>query len=65
MAGQRQVNICIHKDNISPNALIKSLQEMHIKALEEIVKNIKWTESQINDLLTEMQKEGGHGRTGL
>lgn len=65
MAKQRQVNICIHKDNISQNALIKSLQEMHIEALKEIVSNMEWPESQIKDLLTEMQKTGRHGRTGL
>ena len=63
MAGQRQVNICIHKDNISPNALIKSLQEMHIKALEEIVKNIKWTESQINDFINRIIKYNLAGYT--
>ena len=65
MAKQRQVNICIYKDNISPNALIKSLQEMHIEVLKEIVRNIELPESQIKDLLTEMQKKCGHGRTGL
>ncbi len=65
MAKQRQVNICVHKDNVSLNTLIKSLQEMHIEVLEEIVRNIELPESQIKDLLTEMQKKGGHGRTGL
>lgn len=65
MAKQRQVNICVHKDNISLNTLIKSLQKMHIEVLEEIVKNIELPESQIKDLLTEMQKKGGHGRAGL
>ncbi len=65
MAKQCQVNICVHKDNVSLNTLIKSLQEMHIEVLEEIVRNIELPESQIKDLLTEMQKKGGHGRTGL
>lgn len=65
MAKQRQVNICVHKDNVSLNTLIKSLQEMHIEVLEEIVRNIELPESRIKDLLTEMQKKGGHGRTGL
>ncbi|MCI8747918.1 MAG: hypothetical protein HFH67_08650 [Lachnospiraceae bacterium] len=65
MAKQRQVNICVHKDNVSLNTLIKSLQEMHIEVLEEIVRNIELPESQIKDLLREMQKKGGHGRTGL
>ena len=65
MAKQRQVNICVHKDNVSLNTLIKSLQEMHIEVLEEIVRNIELPESQIKDLLTKMQKKGGHGRTGL
>ena len=65
MAKQRQVNICVHKDNVSLNTLIRSLQEMHIEVLEEIVRNIELPESQIKDLLREMQKKGGHGRTGL
>ena len=50
MAKQRQVNICVHKDNVSLNTLIKSLQAMHIEVLEEIVRNIELPESQIKDL---------------
>lgn len=61
MAKQRQVDICIYRDNISQNALIKSLQKMHIEALKEIVKNMECTESQAEDLLTEMQKADGMG----
>lgn len=61
MAEQRQVNICISKEDISQNTLIKSLQQMHIEALEEIIKKLDWKESQIKDLLTEMQKKAGSG----
>lgn len=65
MGKQCQVNICISKDNISINALIKSLQQIHIKSVEEIIKNLEWPESQIQELLTEIQKTGGWGRAGL
>ncbi|MCI9078602.1 MAG: hypothetical protein HFH68_06715 [Lachnospiraceae bacterium] len=62
MAKQRQVNTCISKDNISLDTLVKLLQQMHIETLEEIIKKLDWTESQIEDLLTEMQKICGQGR---
>lgn len=62
MAKQRQVNVCINRDNISTNILIKSLQQIHIKSVEEIIKSLEWKESQIDDLLTEIQKKLDGGR---
>lgn len=62
MAKQRQVNVCINRDNIPTNILIKSLQQIHIKSVEEIIKSLEWQESQIDDLLTEIQKKLDGGR---
>lgn len=62
MAKQRQVNVCINRDNIPTNILIKSLQQIHIKSVEEIIKSLEWQESQIGDLLTEIQKKLDGGR---
>ena len=65
MAKQRQVNVSINREDISTNALIKSLQQIHIKSVEEIIKNLQWKESQVQELLTEIQKTAGWERGSL
>lgn len=55
MAKSCQVNICISKDNIQHDVLIKLLQKMHIEAVKAVLEKSALTDSQLCKLSTELQ----------
>lgn len=55
MAKSCQINICISKDGIPHDVLIKLLQKMHIEAVKAVLENSSLTDSQLCQLLMELQ----------
>ena len=55
MAKSCQVNICISKDSIPHDTLIKLMQKMHIEAVKAVLENSGLTDSQLCQLSMELQ----------
>ena len=55
MAKSCKVNICISKDNIPNDVLIKLLQKMHIEVVKAVLENSGLTDSQLCKLSMELQ----------
>ncbi|MCI8752947.1 MAG: hypothetical protein HFH66_16690 [Lachnospiraceae bacterium] len=58
MAKSCQVNICISKDSIPHDTLIKLMQKMHIEAVKAVLENSGLTDSQLCQLSMELQGAG-------
>lgn len=58
MAKSCQVNICISKDNVPHDVLIKLLQKMHTEAVKAVLENSGLTDSQLCLLSIELQGAG-------
>ncbi|MFG6394563.1 MAG: hypothetical protein K1W24_10380 [Lachnospiraceae bacterium] len=62
MAKSLHVNVSISRNGIPEHALTRSLQEMHIEAVKEILGNMELTDRQLCHLLTVVKRNGRSGK---